>query len=169
MSYVKHNFQTGGLIKASDFNEVEDQIVLNETNIEAKQDALVSGENIKTVNGKSLLGSGNIEIEGGGGGVFDVTINGDSVVTDGVASFTANTSYGIGHNQVGFYVVSPSESDITGRKNGNRPIVVNRLDFAVKTAMCDGKGAAWTAAERTAALARLGLVVDSNGFVKLSQ
>ena len=34
----------------------------------AKQDKLVSGENIKTVNGQSLLGSGDIEIVGGGGG-----------------------------------------------------------------------------------------------------
>lgn len=30
-----------------------------------KQDALVSGTNIKTINGTSILGSGNIEIEGG--------------------------------------------------------------------------------------------------------
>lgn len=30
-----------------------------------KQDALVSGENIKTINGESLLGNGNIEISGG--------------------------------------------------------------------------------------------------------
>lgn len=32
-----------------------------------KQDALISGENIKTINGQSLLGSGNIVISGGGG------------------------------------------------------------------------------------------------------
>lgn len=32
-----------------------------------KQDTLVSGTNIKTVNNQSLLGSGNIEIQGGGG------------------------------------------------------------------------------------------------------
>ena len=30
-----------------------------------KQPALISGENIKTVNGQSLLGSGGIEIAGG--------------------------------------------------------------------------------------------------------
>lgn len=37
-----------------------------------KQAALVSGTNIKTVNNQSLLGSGNISISGGGGGVsFD--------------------------------------------------------------------------------------------------
>lgn len=33
-----------------------------------KQDKLVSGENIKTINGESILGSGDIEIVGGGGG-----------------------------------------------------------------------------------------------------
>jgi hypothetical protein len=35
---------------------------------DSKQDTLVSGENIKTVNGESILGEGNITIEGGGGG-----------------------------------------------------------------------------------------------------
>lgn len=40
---------------------------------EGKQDALVTGVNIKTINGLSILGSGNITIdsgEGGGGGVY---------------------------------------------------------------------------------------------------
>lgn len=32
----------------------------------SKQDTLVSGTNIKTVNGQTLLGEGNIEIQGGG-------------------------------------------------------------------------------------------------------
>lgn len=34
-----------------------------------KQDTLVSGENIKTINGESILGEGNIEISGGSGEV----------------------------------------------------------------------------------------------------
>lgn len=34
--------------------------------VEGKQDELVSGSNIKTINNESLLGSGNITIEGGG-------------------------------------------------------------------------------------------------------
>ena len=33
-----------------------------------KQDTLVSGTNIKTINNESILGSGNINIQGGGGG-----------------------------------------------------------------------------------------------------
>ena len=35
--------------------------------ISGKQDKLVSGTNIKTINGQSILGSGNITIEGGSG------------------------------------------------------------------------------------------------------
>lgn len=39
-------------------------IATNTSNISKKQDTLVSGTNIKTVNGNSLLGSGNISIDG---------------------------------------------------------------------------------------------------------
>ena len=35
--------------------------------VKSKQDVLVSGTNIKTINGTSILGSGNISIAGGGG------------------------------------------------------------------------------------------------------
>lgn len=38
------------------------------TNWNGKQNALVSGTNIKTINNESLLGSGNITVQGGGGG-----------------------------------------------------------------------------------------------------
>lgn len=41
--------------------------------LEAKQDVLVSGENIKTINGQSVLGEGDIEITGGSGGDVDLT------------------------------------------------------------------------------------------------
>lgn len=43
-----------------------------------KQDTLVSGTNIKTINNQSILGEGNIEIQGGGSsytGVSGITIN----------------------------------------------------------------------------------------------
>ena len=38
--------------------------------IEEKQDKLVSGTNIKTINGESVLGEGNIEIKGGGSSAY---------------------------------------------------------------------------------------------------
>ena len=53
-----------------------------------KQDALVSGTNIKTINNQSLLGSGNITIQGGSGGSGDeniiesITFNGTAVPVD---------------------------------------------------------------------------------------
>ena len=42
------------------------------TGLDNKQNTLVSGTNIKTINGKSILGEGNITIEGGGGGSITV-------------------------------------------------------------------------------------------------
>lgn len=49
-----------------------------DSGLAGKQATLVSGTNIKTVNGSSLLGSGNIIIEGGGGGggIPEAPING---------------------------------------------------------------------------------------------
>lgn len=44
-----------------------------------KQDALVSGTNIKTINNESILGNGNISIQGGGGEanvIESISING---------------------------------------------------------------------------------------------
>lgn len=45
--------------------------VVNKVNelVDDKQDTLVSGTNIKTINNQSLLGSGNIDIQGGGSDV----------------------------------------------------------------------------------------------------
>lgn len=70
------------------------------------QDALVSGTNIKTVGGTSLLGSGDVTV------TTDVQINGTSVVTSGVANIPlastsnlgavkTNTSYGLNTNSSG--------------------------------------------------------------------
>lgn len=54
--------------------------------LSAKQDALVSGTNIKTINGTSILGSGNISISGTGGGeanvIETVKVNGTALTPD---------------------------------------------------------------------------------------
>ena len=62
MSYEKQNFEDNQVLEASDLNHIEDGIVDNERAIEKKQDKLVSGSNIKTINNQSLIGSGNISI-----------------------------------------------------------------------------------------------------------
>lgn len=51
-----------------------------------KQDTLVSGTNIKTINNQSILGDGNITIEGGGGSTYTA---GDGIdITNDVISVT---------------------------------------------------------------------------------
>ena len=45
----------------------------------------------------------------------------------------------------------------TSGNNHSRPIVPANLDYAVKAAMCDGKGAAWTAEEQATARERMGI------------
>ena len=65
-SYCTLNAATtsqAGLMSASDKSK------LDGIDLSTKQDTLVSGTNIKTINGKSLLGSGDITIEGGSGNV----------------------------------------------------------------------------------------------------
>lgn len=62
----------------------------------SKQAALVSGTNIKTVNGTSLLGTGDITITGGGGGVTSVglsvpsflSVTGSPVTSTGTLAIT---------------------------------------------------------------------------------
>lgn len=55
MAYTKQTFTTGQTLKASDLNTMSQGIV-------DKQDTLVSGTSIKTINGRSLLGSGNLTV-----------------------------------------------------------------------------------------------------------
>ena len=45
-------------------------IIAANARIDGKQDTLVSGTNIRTINGQPILGSGDIHIQGGGGGDF---------------------------------------------------------------------------------------------------
>ena len=90
-----------------------------------KQDALVSGENIKTINGESILGEGNIEISGGSGEVGpqgpqgDKGDKGDTGV--GVQSVTQTTTSNAdgGSNVVTVTLTDGTKSTFTV-KNGSK-------------------------------------------------
>lgn len=57
-------------ITADDLPSVElPENIATLDDVAKKQDQLISGENIKTINGQSVLGNGNISIEGGNGNV----------------------------------------------------------------------------------------------------
>lgn len=71
MAYTKQTFTSGQTLKASDLNTMSQGIKDLD---DGKQAKLVSGTSLKTINGQSLLGSGDITVEGG-----DVTIDGASL------------------------------------------------------------------------------------------
>lgn len=124
---------------------------------------------IKTVNEDgTFIG----EWADGGVANLDVQIAGKSIVTDGVAEIPIASSstfgvvkylssFGISTNTGGktgyLAVMQTSKLNIDGRRNDYQPISAPILDYAVKAAMCDGKGAAWTAEEQAAARERMGI------------
>lgn len=88
-----------------------------------KQDKLISGTNLKTINSQSLLGSGNIEIQGGGGVGFDsissnqdgtllITLtNGDTITVDLNHNHPQYTKCVYCASQAAYDAISPKDSD----------------------------------------------------------
>ena len=124
-------------------------------------DANVTKENVETALGyeplKGLTIAGTEVIPADG--VVDVPKA--SSKNRGVVGF--NTAYGIGYNDSlpALVIINPSHAQIDIRNTTwNRnylALTISEIDYAVKAAMCDGKGTAWTAAEQTAAQERMGI------------
>lgn len=81
--------------------------------VSSKQDQLVSGTNIKTVNGQSLLGEGNIEIQGGGTITVDSALSTDSenpvqnkVITNALNDKASKTELATKQDSINKYVSS---------------------------------------------------------------
>lgn len=106
-----------------------------------------------------------------GGSNLDVRINGKSIVQDGVAEipisshdtlglvYTDNSAGGYTTglmNQQGRLKVNTASIDDVNKRRLRKEIDCSNFDYAVKAAMCDGKGAAWTAEEQAAARERMG-------------
>ena len=109
-----------------------------------------------------------------GGSNLDVRINGESIVQNGTAeiplctktkeaglisidTYTSNGGLHRANNETGLIrIASATNNQIDERRNKFCPIVPETIDYAVKAAMCDGKGAMWTADEQTAARERMG-------------
>ena len=107
-------------------------------------------------------------------GVEDVKVKGTSIVKDGIAKIPlCTTSKAPGliaidaySNSGGLYranndtglirIAKASDNSLAKRENEFCPVVPRNLDYAVKCAMCDGKGDAWTAEEQTNARERMG-------------
>lgn len=101
----------------------------------------------------------------------DVRIAGNSITTDGVADIPATAqgsgtygvvklggnSNGLRINGIGELAIVDASQHVIDIRSGSYPITTHGFDYAVKAAMCDGKGAAWTAAEQAAARSRMGI------------
>lgn len=101
-------------------------------------------------------------------GVQDVKVNGESIVAgdNGVADLplatntklglvtSAGSNYGIGISGGLASLNLAAQNEIDARTTRN-VISPQNIDYAVKAAMCDGKGEAWTAEEQAAARERM--------------
>ena len=87
-----------------------------ETALNAKQASLVSGTNIKTINGSSVLGSGDLTISGGGGasGIHTQILGGGSmfggVETSNMVSSANLSSYVCQANQMTYFPYVPNKT-----------------------------------------------------------
>lgn len=92
-------------------------IIANAQAIQGKQDKLVSGTNIKTINNQSILGSGNISIEGGGG---------STVVVDDALSDTSENPV---QNKVITTRITSIETSLASKANASDiPTKVSQLE-----------------------------------------
>ena len=107
-----------------------------------KQETLVSGTNIKTINNQSLLGSGNIDIQGGGGSSYtagtgiDITNNVISVTgmvdTTTYSTYTAATDTALSNKQTtltagtGISIIDNVISATSGGGGGGKAIEAGR-------------------------------------------
>lgn len=158
-----------------EIQESADQIQKNATEIDSlKEDKITKPAEAPTIGKiirvKSVNEDGTFVCEwaDSGGSKLDVRIAGESIVQDGVAEIPkADTNtHNLGLIRVnagnGFAVSADGTlniiecTDDSLKKRYARIVSGNVIDYAVKAAMCDGKGTAWTADEQTAARERMG-------------
>ena len=132
--YITQGTYTGGAdntepLTPTDKEQMQVAIQTNTNSINSlintKQDKLISGETIKTINNQSLLGSGNIDIQGGGGtGNYPDLNNLPSV--NNVTLLGNKTSSDLGLQPAGSYATT---SDIANFITKD----VNNLTYYTKT------------------------------------
>ena len=105
-----------------------------------KQDTLVSGTNIKTINGETLLGEGNITIEGGGGGGKAIKAGRGITVTTGETADTVSFNLSLSSSTL-------TSDSIVGGYFGNKSMAQYGFAFG-DNANCGNGGSACIALGR---------------------
>ena len=94
---------TDGTLSANSDTKIASQKAVKtyvDTGLSAKQNTLVSGTNIKTINGNSLLGSGNLSLSGTGTVTEVSSANADIGVATGTSTPVLTLNSGTGANQI---------------------------------------------------------------------
>src|SRR6056300_382776 len=122
---LKSYFETGDVPTEAQFAELIDSLSLT-TETDAKQDTLVSGTNIKTINGESILGAG------------DVTIASLSVGTDGQIPFTNATGDDLDYSSSFTYTDANKQLNLIAETSANiTPLLLsqentsNQMEFQI--------------------------------------
>ena len=122
-------------------------------------DASVTAENIQSALGytpvKDVQVAGSSVLDGG---VAKVPIAQENA--PGVVSVPTPQYSGILNDNGILRISYATDEEISGRTGTRKSIVCANMDYAVKAAMCDGKGATWTEAEQKAARERMGIPGD---------
>lgn len=168
------------LDKFEKVSEVEEKVTELKSEIATKITAPENPEVGKAFKIKSVNDDGTFIGEWADCANLDVRINGESIVRDGVAEIPAvgytsptqiqrtglvhvPSGYGISfqYNTPNLIISNPPTNLIDNRNNmwqaDYYALTVRRIDHAVKSAMCDGKGAAWTVEEQANARDRIGI------------
>jgi hypothetical protein len=88
MAYTKQTFTDYQVLTADNMNFIEDGIEQAHLGLEEKQNTLVSGTNIKTINGISILGEGDLEIRNQSEPVMGYASEYIQISEEGVTSVT---------------------------------------------------------------------------------
>lgn len=119
-------------------------------------DASVTAENIEAALGyvpvRDVQVAGNSVLDGG---VANVPIAQENA--PGVVSILTPADSGIWNDNGSLKISYATDAEISMRFGRRKAIVCANMDYTVKAAMCDGKGAAWTDAEQKAARERMGV------------
>lgn len=119
-------------------------------------DASVTAENIQSALGytpvKDVQVAGSSVLDGG---VAKVPIA--QADAPGVVSIPSPQDSGIWNDNGSLKISYATDAEISGRLGNRKAIICANMDYAVKSAMCDGKGAAWTENEQKAARERMGI------------
>lgn len=122
---LKDNAENSEPITPTDKEQIEQKIVDLQNN---KQDKLISGVNIKTINNQSLLGEGNIDIQGGGSETSDYSQLSNKPKINSIELNDNKTLNELGIQPIGNYALKSEIPTKTSDLTNNSGFITNQVN-----------------------------------------